>query len=379
MSEELRTTCPFCGLHCTDLRLTVDGGRLAQFDPPCEKGQAGYADVFSSLSALEAESSQKASLRKARLLLQSARRVLVVLSIDLDREAVESAIQFSEKFSAILTCEEDYTGSIFALAMKTAGFLTGTLGEMRNLDQVVLCGVEPWWSHPRLSEIIRNDLATQAIRLDYPDPLEAIRWLRLGVHEAGEELPNMFAETANRIRQASSGVVFFGPEWLKGSLPLTTELLLWLRDLNRTGCWYAHYLSPATNNTSVVETLLSATGFPPNLRFETDGVENSPRRWQAERLIQSEWPDFCLLIGQPKHFSRQTLARLKKIRAVLLAPQPPSWKPCAWLPVAQAGIDAPGQVLRLDGVPVTLHPIIPGRRPRVDAILADLASEGPRV
>ena len=86
---------------------------------------------------------------------------------------------------------------------------------------------------------------------------------------------------------------------------------------------------------------------------------------QAAQLIKSGCSDLCLLVGQPRSFSEQTLASLRKVKTILLDPQPPAWKPSLWLPVAQAGIDAPGSMLRLDGLPLRLEPIVETTRPSI--------------
>lgn len=378
MIEKKRSTCPFCSLHCADLRLSFDGGRLAGFAPDCVLGESGFRRAAAGLSAEQpAKSPLETALRTARTWLRDARQPLVVLSGCLDGEAVSAAVRLAKQYSAILACDEDLTGSVLGLSMQAAGFLTGTLGDLRSLSLVVLCGVDPARTHPRLGEFLGQDLATRALRLEPPDLLEALRWLRLAGSGAGENLPAMFAEVTARIETAPSGLVVFGPEWLKAGQPFTTELLLWLKDLNGEKHWYALYLAPAPNSTGVVEVLLSETGYPGNLRFGSEGVDYSPRLWRAERLIQQGGADLCLLVGQPDSFSEKTLTRLSQGRTILLDPDQPAWNPPVWLPSALTGVDSPGQVQRLDGVPVDLQPFLPSQRPLMKDLLLELTHEDP--
>jgi formylmethanofuran dehydrogenase subunit B len=362
MKQELQTTCPFCSLHCADLRLTIDGGRLTRFSPPCRQGRSGYVEALEALVVYNVASPRKPSLRTARRLLQSSRRLLVVLSADASNEAVESAIRLAKDHSAVLAIEEE-SGSLLSLGMRSTGFLTGTLGELRSLEEVLLCGVEPARSHPRLGEIIHP-----------ADPFEALRWLRLGLLEGSRDIPPKFTAALAHIKAASSGVVFFGPAWLTAGQPLATELLLWLRDLNRHERWYAQSLSQGVNSLGVTETLLSASGYASGINFADAPGFSSPR-WQAVRLIEEGWPDLCLLVGQPRSFTEQILTRLQKIRTILIDPLPPTWKPPLWLPVAQAGIDTHGSMKRLDGLPVTLAPILSSTRLRMETILDVLVAE----
>ena len=286
-----------------------------------------------------------------------------------------AAVRLAKKYSAILACDEDCTGSILGLAAQSAGFLTTTLGEMQDPSLVISCGADPVRTHPRLGEILGWDPAARLLCLEPPDPLEALRWLRLACSGAGENLPAPYAGLAARIEAAPSGLVVFGPAWLETGQSFATELLLWFKDLNRRSRWYALYLAPASNSTGVVEGLLSQTGYPGNLRFNLEGIDYSPSIWRAERLIQQGGIDLCLLAGQPGSFSETTLNLLSQARTILLDPDPPAWNTSIWLPSARMGIDSPGLVQRLDGVPIELHPILPGQRPRMKDLLLELTQE----
>jgi formylmethanofuran dehydrogenase subunit B len=373
MSEKIRVTCPFCSLHCADLRLTLDGGRLVGFSPDCTLGENGYRGALKSRSRPDTRN----SLQAARALLRAARQPLVVLSGSLDGEAVSAVVRLAKRHSSILACDEDLTGSVLALSTQAAGLLTATLGDLRGLSLAVLCGVDPARTQPRLGEFLGRDLAVESLRLEPPDPLEALRWLRLAALGAGDNLPAVYSQVAARIAAVPTGVVVFGPKWLKAGQPFTTELLLWLKDLNREKRWYALYLAPGSNSTGVVETLLSETGSPGNLRFGPEGPDYSPRLWRAERLLEQGIPDLCLLAGRPGAFSEKTLARLSQTRTILLDPDPPAWTPTVWLPAARGGVEAPGLVQRLDSVPVELLPVISSRHMPIKDLLLELSQVKP--
>jgi formylmethanofuran dehydrogenase subunit B len=377
MHERSRVTCPFCSLQCTDLRLSFDGGRLSGFTPGCALGESGFRRALADRSAKQpSRASQKTSLQTARTWLRESRQPLVVLSGVVDGEAVPAALRLAKQVSAILACDEDLTGSLLGLSMQATGLLTGTLGDLRNLSLVVLCGVDPDKTHPRLGDFLCRDQASRTLRLEPLDLLESLRWLRLAGSVAGESIPPGYAQISARIQAAPSGLVVFGSKGLIASQPLTTELLLWLRDLNREKPWYALYLAPSPNCVGMVESLLSLTGVPGNLRFGPQGVDYSPQLWRAEHLIQQGGTDLCLLVGQPGSFSEKTLSLLAARRTILLDPQPPDWNPAVWLPSARVGVEVAGHFQRLDGVPVELHALLPGRRPSMGTLLSELAAEG---
>jgi formylmethanofuran dehydrogenase subunit B len=378
MSANKQVTCPFCSLHCTGLHLTFDGGRLAGFTPACSLGEAGFRRATEDLSVERlADFSLEKNLRTARKWLREARQPLVVLSGDLDAETVTAALRLAKHYSAVLACDEDTTGSLLALSMQAAGLLTATLLDLRQVSLVILCAVDPARTHPRLGEFLGRDLATNSLFLDPPDPLEALRWLRLAASNPTANIPAVFTGIVSSIRAASSGLLVFGPEWLRADQSFTTELLLWLKDLNQEKHWYPLYLAPAANSTGVVETILSETSYPGNLRFDQEKIDYSPRLWRAERIIQKGGTDLCLLVGQPGSFSAETLGLLSRGHSILLDPHLPAWNPPVWLRSAQVGIDVPGCFQRLDGVPVALQPVLPGRHPLMKDLLLELIHKEP--
>jgi len=259
--------------------------------------------------------------------------------------------------------------------MQSAGTLTATLNELREQSLVVMCGVKPEQSHPRLGELIGHNL-TDEIRIDASDPLEDLRWLRLAASGKVENVPATYAGIATQITATDSGVVIFSSEWTKAGQTFSTELLLWLRDLNRQKRWYALYLPPAANSTGIVEMLLAETGYPGNLRFDNNVAEYSPRLWRAEHLIKNGTTDLCLLIGQPASFSEETLACLAKIKTIIIDPTKPAHESTLWFPVAQIGLGAPGKVHRLDGVPLDIQPAFQSKSPRMNDILLQLVEDG---
>lgn len=371
-------TCPFCSLLCNDLRLIFDEGSLAAFSPACSLGESGFRRAVAGL--IYEETTQvvlETSMRTARTWLREARKPLVLIAGTVDGEAISAAVRLAKRFSAILVCDEDWSGSGLGLSAQKAGLLTDTLRDLRSQSLVVLCGVDPARTHPRLGELLKRDLLTDVLVLDPPDPLEAVRWLRVansGI--TGCSIPTWYAGANARIQAASSGLVIFGLDWLKAGSPFTTELLLWLNDINGQKHWYALYLAPAPNSAGVVETLLSETGFPGNLRFGLGETNFSPHTWRAENLIQQGGADLYILAGQPRSISEKALRLLSRSRTILLDAERPDWNPPIWLPSSRAGVTGSGNFQRLDGVPVELQAVLPSQRLPMKDLLLELTDEG---
>ncbi len=372
MSQDVRTTCPFCSLHCADLRLVIDGGRLVAFSPACTVAESGFRSAFSSL--IHPRPSKKA-LQTARRWLEQARQPLIVVSGDMDQGPVRAALRMARQHSAILTGNEDLTGAVLGQAVQAAGYLTATLGDFPRTSQIVLCGADPVKTHPRLGEMLGCGLPSRAVTIDPGDPVLTLRRLRMAISGCPSQAWSSISAAVDCIRDATSGLVIFGSKWLRLGQPFAAELMAWLNELGREKRWFGMYLPPASNSTGVVETFLSETGYPGNLRFSADGVDFSPGLCQAGRLIRAGETDLCLLLGSPFAFIAETMSCLAHIRTILIAHEPPAWKPDLWLPVARAGIDASGQVQRLDGLPVDLQPVLSSRLPGPEQILFELTGE----
>jgi formylmethanofuran dehydrogenase subunit B len=300
-------------------------------------------------------------------------RKLVVLCSDLYQEAVESAVQFARKQNAILVCEEDFSGSILSLAMKQAGLLSATLGEMKQVVQQIVCCTKNFSdSLPRFADFLGHQLLNQAVYLPAEHTLETFQRLRL----KQEPLPEGLHEINQKIQTADCGLVLFNKDWLGEDPQITTELLLWLSELNAGKRWYGLAIPPAANSPGIVESLLSLTGYPGNIRFQPDGVHYDPRAICLRRLLQNSQIDICYFLGTPQFISNENYRQLEKLPTIVLGPSLPKWKSAIWLPTAQAGIDCTGTTLRLDGVPVTFEPITSNHRQTIEDLLREINREG---
>lgn len=371
MTKDLRAVCPYCSLHCADLRMMIDEGRLTKLNPRCELGWRNYVRELQSIIDNSEKSIPIKEFTQALTILESARRLLLVLSADAPGEAVEASLRIVRKFNGVLTVEDEALNHL-NVSMKEIGGLSATLGELKEVETVFICGTEPKHSHPRLAEFLGKSTTDSTIVISPADSFETIRRLRLGLADEKPEAPQKYRKMIDAMRSASTGVILVNLSFLQAGEPAAREFLLWLRDLNRYGRWYGQYLPSGANSVGVAETLLSSGGITGGLGVGEDIEEISPRRWKAVNLIKEGWMDTCLFVGNPHTLEEELLARLQGVNTILVDPVQPSWKPAVWLPAAQAGVDAAGSMARLDGVPVLLGQLVESGRPSTQTLLNGL-------
>jgi len=371
MTNDLRATCPFCSLHCADLRLSIDEGRLTRLSPQCEFGMRNYTRVLRSIAVGDEYSIPTNQFTQALTILESARRLLVVLSADVPDVAVEGALRIVRKYHGVLSVEDETLNNL-NISMKEVGGFSATLGELKEVEMVFICGAEPKHSHPRLAEFLSRCAIDNSLIISPLESFETIRQLRLVLADETPEVPQKYRKTMDAMRSASTGVIFVDSSFLQAGEPTARELLLWLRDLNRCGRWYGQYLPIGANSVVVAETLLSTGGIAGGLFSGEDFEEISPRCWKTSKLINDGWMDACLFVGNPSTLVENFAIRLQGVNTILIDPIQPSWKPAVWLPVTQVGVDAAGSMARLDGVPLLLEQFVESGRPTIQTLLVGL-------
>ncbi|MEN6435526.1 MAG: hypothetical protein ABFD58_06880 [Anaerolineaceae bacterium] len=371
MPELKAVSCPFCSLHCADLHLHFDGDRLVQVSPACSMAQKMYSVALDALAASKNLSSDR-EISQAVAWTRESSHKMVILCGDLHQEAVECAVQFARRQKATLVCEEDFTGSSLSLAMKQAGLISATLGELKKaVQQIICCTKDVHNSLPRIADFLGQQLINQAVYLSSEHALDAIRRMRL----KQETLPDELLEIQNKIQAVECGLLLFDRDWLEGDHQIAAELLLWLGELNIEKRWYGLAIPPAANSFGVVESLLSLTGYPGNMRFQSDGVKYEPRTCTLSWLLQNAHIDLCYFLGTPHFLTEKMLDLSGEIPTLVLGPNPPEGKNAVWLPAALAGIDCAGSSLRLDGLPVVFQPVSTSHRHPIEDVLRKINGE----
>ncbi len=349
--------CPFCSLHCDDLHLQFDGGHWKLISPPCSLASRCYGEIDSQVEGGEEE-----ALLRAMHIQQNARSPMILLGGDADQDTVLASLRLAQRYSAYFL--RDNEGSdVFANAVRITGLLTSSIFEFRNhADQIVILGEDPAKTHPRFWEFVGDKKKESALWLGTSGYMETIRKLRLVNQKNNFYSLNKELETvAQRISKAGSGTLFINDELIASDVDLLTEIFLWLRDLNVNKKWFCQVISPSANPDGVSHILRGQTGFPDNIRFINGRAHHDARLLRFSSIIENRETDVILTVNS--HLFNGEKKKLKQVKVIAISPQKPHFPSDVWLPCAQVGLDAPGVMFRLDGVPVHFSSLVDRRIP----------------
>lgn len=359
-------TCPFCALHCDDLRLRARGGQLELINPACSWAATGFRAYASS-----PVQKQHPKTEIAVELIHAARSILMVLAPDVTNEAVEAALRLAQKRYASITPLRK-NASLAQVVWRT-GWLSATLGDINALEgAVLLCGGEKEEIPPRFRQKINQSDNKKFVHIAGTELVETIRWLRVLLRSEGVKIPQRIITLNNEISRSKSGVIVLGKELLEqGAQPLT-EMLLWLDELNQAGRWYGLALSGGGNGQGISETLLRLTGHPGSMKMQSNGADYRPRELAGLSPAACREADLLLWIGEPEDNSTEAKNAVQQIPTILLSHSKPRWKPKCWIQTAHPGIETTGSMVRMDGVPVQLEHLIESNLPSAQNILESL-------
>lgn len=349
-------TCPFCCLHCDDLRVDLRGGQLTGLFPACDKAAAGYTRSLASTSFDTGPA--------LRILSQNVDKnpgTLVVLSEDVDQSAAEAAVQLVQIISGTLIRGEDRSIGELLPAMAKAGVLMRSLGGRdEGAETIVLCGTAPVENMPRILDYLHRDEPT--INLVDPgiDPIYTLRWLRLALQKQPAVIPEPFLSRSRALSESGEGTFIIDLEWLSAWHNLALELLLFMRELNQISRWYALFHSGSANQAGITEVLSGSAGGT-RCVCSIDGQMHPDS--QALTLESAAASASVILFagGIPRFWGANPSAWNRK-SAFCLSPCPPEHESATWIPVTQPGVDSAGSMLRMDGVPIGLETLTTGNR-----------------
>jgi formylmethanofuran dehydrogenase subunit B len=308
--------------------------------------------------------------------MKSARSILMVLAPDVTNETVDAALCLAQKRSASITTLLDYAG--WAQAVGTTGWLSASLGDINALEGVVLFfGIAEEEIPPRFRQAIDTSDNKEFILLTKTECVETARWLRVLTRGDDSQIPLRIIALGNTISKSTNGVIVLGDGLLdQGEQPLT-EVLLCLEELNRAGRWYGLALSRGGNGQGVSETLLRLSGHPGSVAMRSRGADYRPRELRGLSPEASREAEVLLWIGEPEHISAEATNAIQHIPTVVLSHSRPRWKPTCWIQTAHPGIEMAGSMVRMDGVPVSIHQLKESTLPSTQEILDALTQGAP--
>ena len=178
-------------------------------------------------------------------------------------------------------------------------------------------------------------------------------------------------QLARLMKQCRFGVVFFGPG-LSREGPRTVEALLRLvADLNEPKRRFYALDLPGEGPGGADNVLAWQTGFAAAVNFAHGYPRSNPGEFSAEKLLEEEATDACLVVGALPHLSSKALAHLGRLPTIVIAPPGPEILPSARVRIitARPGIHVSGTAYRLDGVAIPLKAVLPVSYPHMATVL----------
>jgi formylmethanofuran dehydrogenase subunit B len=365
-------TCMGCGCVCDDIEVTADGLRRT-----CPLGDAWFAERSGDRPPVARVDGRAVSIDEAAdaaaAILREARAPLVYGLGQTSCEAQRRAVALAEAVGAVIDAGPATT------AYAAIGSSTATLGEIRDrAELVVFWEADPVVTHPRLLERLRTDpaavvvvdeqrtataeLAGDFVGLDAGRGFEALWALRARLR--GDEAGTLEGLAARLL--AARHVAF-----IYGALDELTALALLslVRDLARDRHAVTLGLRVDGNGRGAEDVLAWQTGFAAPVDFARGFPRESPR---AAELLERGEADAALVVASDP---LERLPRLRELPTVVVDPRATATADAARVAFATAadGIEVPGTVHRMDGVPLPLRAPLTAERPSVEAVLAAIA------
>jgi formylmethanofuran dehydrogenase subunit B len=407
-------TCTACGCLCDDIGLAVEGGRIVAAHHACEQGRRWFlADhdqghlPVATIAGRATEAGE--ALDQAAEILRKAQVPVVLGLTRTSNEAVAAAVALADRLGAVMDIGQALIANRNLRAIQRIGRVSATLGEVKNrADVVVFWGVDPIVSHPRHWErysveppgrfvpegragrsVLVADTewtATAAsadwfVRIAEEAQFETLWTLRALVRGLTLDPDRVERTTGNgletlrafvqRLRSARYGAWFHGPGLGRGrggSACVEAALTL-VRDLNARARFVILPLGEPGNAAGAESVLTWQTGSPQSVDFSGEFPRARPDESSAAALLERGEADAALIVADEVEGWLPDDARrhLERIPRIVIAPRATTTRPTADVALATAtyGIDAPGTVMRVDGV------ILPLRPPLVSPVPSD--------
>jgi formylmethanofuran dehydrogenase subunit B len=284
-------------------------------------------------------------------------------------------------------------------AYPAIGWSTATFGEIRDRAELVVAWrADPAVTNPRLLGRLRLDRAARGSRplvvidaqrtataeeadgfveLDAAHDVEALWALRALVGGAPldrdriEELPlDGLDDLAERLRGARHVAMIHGAVDELGALALFSLV----RDLSRDRHAVTLGLRGGGNARGAEDVLAWQTGFPAAVSFARGYPRATAGELGAALLLARGEVDAALVVASDplEHLPPAAVERLRELPTVVVDARATATSRAARVAFATAadGIEVPGTVHRMDGVPVPLRAPLTAERPGVEDVLA---------
>jgi formylmethanofuran dehydrogenase subunit B len=383
--------------------VAVAEGRLTGVAGTCPLGDRWFAEHSGDRRPLARIDGRTASLGEAvdaaAALLRQARAPLVYGLGGASCEAQRRAVALAETLGGVI---DPAGGGAVGLAFQALGSSTATFGEIRDRAELVVAWrADPEATNPRLLGRLRLDrpargaralvvvdarrttTAEQAdafVELDAARDFEALWALRALARGAPldrdriVDLPLADLDAlAQRLLGAGHVAVLHGALDELGALALASLV----RDLARDRHAVTLGLRGGGNARGAEDVLAWQTGFPAAVSFARGHPRANPGELSAAGLLERGEVDAALVVACDalEQLPRGAADRLRTLPTVVVDARATATSDAARVAFATSadGIERPGTVHRMDGVPIALRAPTPADRPGIEDVLAEIA------
>jgi formylmethanofuran dehydrogenase subunit B len=303
------------------------------------------------------------------------------------------------------------------MAFQSVGESTASLGEIKNrADLIIFWGGNPAEAHPRLFAryaVTPKGMYTPNGRKDRTvvlvdvrrtasapvadiflqvkpgsdfEVLWALRALVKGrkidasIEERTGISLTVLEDLAGRMKRCNFGVLLFGMglTMTRGRHFNAGALLALAADLNAFTHFVAAPVRGHGNVTGADNVVSWQTGFPFGVNFSRGYPRFNPGEWTTADLLARGEADAAMIIASDPaaNFAQAAIEHLKRIPVITLDPKTSVTSQLARVAFTTAtyGINTPGTVYRMDGVPIALRPAFPSPYPSDEQILTAIRS-----
>mgnify|MGYP001170052383 CR=1 FL=1 len=393
MTNDMRATCPFCGLLCDDLTVRTQPDAVTVTRGGCAISVAAFARQADAAMVRPRVGGEAATLdeaaAKAAALLRAARQPLIC-GLATDVGGMRAVMTLADRCGAVLDHMNSVAKFRNLLVLQDSGWITTTLAEVKNrADLVILVGTDVVSRFPRFFErfvwnretLFGHDpqqrqiiylgqgldtsagmspagqapdlVACEVARLG--EGFGLMRALLAGRRLQATEAAGVPAATwqalLERIRVARYTVfAWAAPDLDFSHAELTVRNLCELiKELNRSTRVAGLPLGGSNGDFTADAVELWQTGFPFRTGFGSGGPVYDPYQWSGVRLLSSGEADVMLWISS---FDADLPPPRVNVPTIVLGRGGMEMKrePDVFIPVGTPGIDHMGHLLRADKV-----------------------------
>jgi formylmethanofuran dehydrogenase subunit B len=388
---------PFCGIAADDLKVKVEGNRLAVLENGCSVTKRAFEQEIGNSTPEIQGRPATLEVAIARIVEILDRAHLPLLSgLATDVEGVRVALALADRYGAVVDHMASEAVLRNILALQNSGWVTTTLSEVKNrLDLLLVVGSDIEASFPRFFEryiwnsatLFNQDTSQREIiylgqypsgqaayrpdgrpplviycKLDeIPEVVAALRAQVIGNPLQAEAVAGIameeLATLVNRLKQARYGVItWVAEQWTFPHAELAVQMLGELiRTVNKTTRCSGLPLGGLHGEITANQVCAWQTGYPIRISFGPGYPDYDPYYYDTKRLLESGEADALIWISA---FDQEAIPPLTSIPTVVLgrAGMRFTQVPEVFIPIGTPGIDHQGHTYRTDNmVIVPLH------------------------